>query len=581
MKPIDMIHRLIQPLAAALVLFASLSCSRDWSGRDEGRMTVSATPDVITPATRSVLPETSSFEDTVHEATFFAFNASSGLLEEAVHTTGGSVTLTLDRNASHRIYCLVNMGDLSGAAPVRESLMGDLSYTIPSYGDLSSRGMPMAGVAECGGGASATVAVRRLLAKIFITLDKSGISDGGWPESFYYTDIAIKNVPRRLYPFNAGGSFARNADDLFEEQTEFETIRESNTQWVSSERVFYVPENAQGVLLPGNAEQMDKSMSNPDLSGQGRSELCTYVELHALKDYDDADGVRADLTYRFLPGGDATTDFSLEGGKTYRITLKLTWNGMFVQGNWMVSRSGWIDTRRLWVSAERYGPYVSAISLSVPVGASWYPFYVFFSPMGDTPDPNDNFHYAHGWNFSLDGVAARSLYGDVTDADGVSVEHDDSGWCTAYGVTVPADLGLVGETRRVRVFTVDGQHSATVDLNLILPTIILDRYEVMRRYDEWGASGRFTVSVSGGTVPLADIAVSSDNGLLRVVSYDGTTGTAVLEWTSQNDGTTMRSASVTFAGLGVQAVCSVYQGTRSAFVIDDDDDGGEGDNNYD
>lgn len=541
---------------------------------------LSVTLPEVAPATRSVLPATAAFENTVNEVTFISYNASSGLLEGAVYVSGTSATLSLDSHATHHVYCLANMGDYSAAAPSNETALRNLYYTIPSFSGMATTGMPMAGMSESSGSGPVTVSVRRLLSKVVITVDRSDVFDWNSFEPFYFNNLRVENVARRLYPFAVGGSRARSADDFFASSPEGEDLTDVD-YWDSDtgERVLYIPENCQGTLLEGNNAVMDKSLSNPALSEQESAALCTYISFEG--DKETSDGVGGTLIYRFFPGGDATRNFSLQGGKLYTIVLSLTWNGMFTQGNWMVTRSNWNDTRIIQVSLKEDDDYASNLSFSLPVGITDYPVYVYYNPWGDPFDYDYADHYEGPFGFGIGGYETDNTWGYVEDEDGVYAYYDEGlGFCSTFLVSIPSDNSLIGTTKLLRFFTREKLHIASCNISLVQPTILIDQSEVIKGPGEYGTSGQFTVRVIGGSVPKNEINVSSSSSDLRVVLYQQSTGIATVCWQTANNAATPKSATLTFSGLGASAVCTVYQSGRSAFDIGGDDDGGEGDNNY-
>ena len=514
----------------------------------------------------------------MNEATFIAYRASTGKLEDVRYVKGESVTMSLTGGEEHHIYCLANMGDIRKSAPLLESGMEDLSYRINSFSDIAGTGIPMAGMAVTQG--AAAIPLRRLFAKLILTLDRRGLQAGGSTAPLVSGRFSVMQAARRLYPFAAGGSRASSSNDLFIWEADSQSLDDSAIGDISHETVLYVPENIQGAILQENSNPYDKSYSNQELRNSGKAELCTYLRFNVTKDAA-GDGVGGALQYRFYPGSDPTGNFNLEGGKTYRISLVLSWNGMFIDGNWKVYRSGWQDSRMLRVSSSPENGYAASISLQIAEGGAAVPFFVYFSPQGEAFSADSPHHFPAGWNYAIQGREADDLWADLCRDDDLSVsfEYDDA-FRSCYLASVPAGSGLAGTTRQVSVFTPERRHSATVTFNIVNAAIQLDKYEVVRRYYEWGTDHAFTVSVIGGSVPFGGISAISDNTDLSV-SYDSQSGTATMYWTSANVSSLRRRAAVTFSGSGGSATCVIWQDTMSSFSIEDDEDGGEGDNNYD
>ena len=566
-------------ILSSLALLTFGGCSALDDGQQGAALLCASLPDTA-PGTRSTLPVTAEFENTVREVTFISYDAGSGLLEGAVYASGTSASLSLNLHSTHHIYCLANMGDYSAVAPTNETAMRNISYTIPSFTGMASSGMPMAGMTESSGSGPVSVSVRRLLAKVKITVDRSDICDWNSIEPFSFSDLQVEHVARRLYPFAVGGSRARSADDLFSTAQEYEDMTDVDVwESLSDERVLYIPENCQGVLLAGNANMMDKSLSNPELSSQENIALCTYITFNGYK--YDGDGVGGDLCYRFFPGGDATQNFSLQGGRIYNISLLLSWNGMFTQGNWMVTRSGWNDNRLLQVSDDETAGYGSSFNLTLPAGLSDYSIFVYYCPWGDPFDVSNPGHTEGPYGFSIGSAEADNSWDYLEDDDHVVVYYDESlTYCSSFRISIPQDDALWGTTRQIAFFTREKQHMAVCNLTIVQPTIVIDQAEVVKGPAEYGSSGIFYVTVIGGSVPKNEISVQSSSADLRVIEYESGTGRAKICWLSANNTSARRSATLTFSGLGASAACTAYQNGRSAFDIGGDDDGGEGYNNY-
>ena len=579
-----MIRNRISIILAAVILILTGSCAKESGALHEDTciLPVSLSVEGEEVRTRSVLPETAAFESAINEVSVLAYDSSTGRLAAARHFSSSSFSLTLTRNAPHNLYFFANMGELSGSDPLSESDVTNMSYTIPSYDAIATRGIPMSGQKSVAAGAtSAPVSLRRLMAKLFLRVDNSELTQGGASQPFENSFMHLYKVARVLYPFAPGGSAARSTSDLFTGTTDYEAVEADAT--VTGDLVLYVPENRQGVLLPGNTEQMDKSYSNADLSSHVQAERCTYIEFTGVK-LGDVDGVAGDFTYRFYPGADATRSFDLEGGKTYRITLKLTWDGLFVVGNWMVDRTDWSDTRDIGVSLNTESSFGNEISLELPPGVTNYFYKVFYSPFGEaysatgSPFP----HKEYGWTFSFDGKTASAFNSPLSTDDEIVVRSLSSGGpYTPYGITIPLDDSFCYRNYDIVHKTLDGRHQATVHLEIVEPEISITPTEVVKGAGEYGSSHSFTVRVIGGSVPESYISAWTSNTNLYVGTFNTTAKTVTCYWKTANTSTTRRVAYLYIGGLDAAAACRVYQDGKSSFIIGGDDDGGEGDNTYD
>lgn len=549
-------------------------------------LSVEGTGETLAP-TRSVLPGDAAFETKVTEITVLSYNASTGVLEDASYFTTNPFTLSLESRYGHDLYILVNMGDLRGSAPASRSGASGIGYSIPSYSSVSSKGIPMAAQKSVAAGTkSVTIPVRRLMAKLAVTVDHSQMASGGDPEAFTNGMLRLRQAPRLLRPFAQGGSAASSASELFSGDTDWADLSVNGTVPVSETAVIYVPENMQGTLLPGNGDQMGKTYTNAELRRQAASALCTYLEFTGEK-HGGTDGVGGSLAYRFYPGGNAVTNFDLTGGSRYNITLVLTWDGMFTDGNWMVERSDdWFDTRRILVSDDSAGGYSPTLTLRLPPGVTDECFYVFYSPLGESfsvsPVNGVYPHRFYGWGFTFDGTTAPSYEGSVTTADGLSVGHVSSPAPFAvHGVTIPADDSFCYRSYDIVYHTHDRRHSATVRLEVVEPDIIISPTEVSKGWNEYGTGTAFTIRVIGGSVPLSYISVTGTDDNLYVGPFDASAGTVTCYWKNANTSGARRRAYVRFSGLDASAACTVWQEGKSTFIVNDDSDNGEADNTYD
>jgi len=548
-------------------------------------LTLSVEGDAPSGGTRSVLPGTDAFERMVSGVTVMAYTAA-GILETAGYYTAGSFTLPLSRGTGHTLYLFANMGDLRGSAPADEALVGEVSFAIPSYDSLSERGLPMAGrtVLPAGAG-STTVSLRRLMAKVVLGVDHTSLSTGGDEAPFLRGTLRLRGAARLLRPFAPGGSRARSAEELFEGGTDWADLSGDAFSSPAGEALLYVPENRQGILLSEGAGPLDKSLSNSALSSREAAALCTYLEFTGEK-VGTRDGVSGFLTYRFFPGADPARNFDLEGGKRYGITLVLSWDGMFIEGNWMVERDEWSDSRRILVSGSPDGGWAGELSLTLPPGVQDHPFYVFYSPSGAsysmTPANGSYPHATYGWTFTFDGREGSASSALITAADGIQAGF--AAHASAYSVhqiSIPPDEDLCGESRELIYHTLDGRHRARVRVDIVEPEIVISPASVTRLWNEYGPDTAFAVRVTGGNVPLREITVTGSGGALQLGPFNPDTGEVSAWWTTSNTASTSRTGRILFSGLGASATCTVFQGARSSLVVNDDSDEGEANNTYD
>ncbi len=507
--------------------------------------------------TRSILPETETFENAIHEVTLMAYDSRTGILEEAGYSSGKSCPMLLNKNKEYILYALVNMGDLTGKAPLDMENIGKVSYVMPSFEDLASKGIPMA---------SSTlfttekpefhINVRRLAAKMSVTINYSDMNSAGASDAFAGGSVKVHKAAKTLYPFAEGGSAALSADDLFPSVSDYETVSNPYSP-ISEELVLYIPENIQ------------RDITNKD--------LCTYLSFSGLKIGTD-DGVSGELVYRFIPSADGSEVCGLEGGKVYNTNLTLTWDGMYMTGSWKVERSSWSDKRRISVSAAPDGPYSSELTLNLPPGVKDHPYYIFYTVNDEeyVPGSGVSKHKNYGWTFSSGNLTAPDCHSVLSLPEGIECGFSrDETLRARHSITIPQNSSLIGGSCIISYHTFDGRRQCTFRINIVKPSIILDKDEVIRKHSGWSTLNMVTVAVCGGSVPAEYISVSSDNSNLKISGYDSSTGILECYWTSQNSDTTKRTANLTFRGLGASASCKVHQqGLPSLSAAEDEDGGG-------
>ena len=484
--------------------------------------------------------------DAVNSLNCFAYNQSTGMLETVSYVNGNRFELALDKKVPHKVFVLANLGDLVETAPVRLSEMADFSCDVPSFDEISSGGIPMCGSTTLSAGARASrISLRRLMSRFFISIRYSDSSldiDNLKPQT-----IKVCQAANVFYPFATGGSAARSTAEI-----NYSGDEANLTGGGSTDIELFIPENCQGNLLGSGVLSMDKSLSNPDLEPE-KGWMCTYIEVAADKQ-NGGDGISGDLTYRFFPGNGRTRNFDITGGCSYYIDLVLSWNGMFVEGNWKVVRGNWQDARSLLLSTTPDGTYSKTIYLQLPPGADSHKHYLRFSPL------SDGRHAADGWSISRTGNGISA-----------SVLSQGSTFATV-GISVDSSLGI-GTQTLVSYSTPEGKHQASARIYVVEAHIGLDRNEVIcRDYDQ----DVFEVKVISSNVPLHQISVISTDGNLELVSYNGETGTARARWKSPNSGVSRRNASLVFSGLGASAICQVYQLSASTFSLEDEGYAGSG-----
>ncbi len=291
-------------------------------------------------------------------------------------------------------------------------------YTLPeNFSSLNSTGLPMCGSARinaseivAGGTTSKTLTLRRLLSKVNITVNKSGMLSGASDGSALAGgSLKLRQVSKVLRPFAAEADRrAQSASEMYSADTDWHNFTGgSGKDVIDSGVTLYIPENRQGT--GSGTTQSGKTPAS------GREALATYLEYTATKS-GGSDGVSGNLTYKAYLGENEVSDFNVIGDKVYTATLSLSWDGMW-EGSWRVSQGDWADTRALVISAAA-GSTTAMISSNTKAGSQ--------KVRKSTPT-------AFYMNYFLDGTQASSIqhgrkdlsswpYGWVAYVDGKSTD---------------------------------------------------------------------------------------------------------------------------------------------------------------
>ncbi|MCM1501419.1 MAG: DUF4906 domain-containing protein [Bacteroidales bacterium] len=327
--------------------------------------------------TRSILPE-DSIEDKITGITVAAY--SGGILADTRHYMSDfhDMKITVNKSERHNIYALVNMGDMTGEIPVNESCIVSLSHTVQSYADVENSGIPMCGMLRDVEYSTemTELPVNRLFAKLRVRILHTGLNTSENNSLYVYNlcnkSIYVRQANSRIFPFSANGSKAISPSDTMDE-SDYNADLNSRTDYKGSlsnsqlgpgpgyfqdtTLVFYIPENMQGTLLPGNTDPYCKTSENiSGINGNDYSCLCTYLEFTAKRE-NTGIGYGGSITYRYYLGSDNTTDFNIERNCRYDLTLNFSEGGFFVE-NWKVTKGeDWYDSRVLQFLEKPYVIY--------------------------------------------------------------------------------------------------------------------------------------------------------------------------------------------------------------------------------
>lgn len=419
------------------------------------------------------------FESTIHDVLILVVG-SDGQWKRTYSADGGTglkdLIILADGVTSYSIYAFVNMGDVSLPVDAGGHVFPEaFAYTLPDrFGSLETSGLPMCGRYELsasaitpGGKSSVTIQLRRLLSKVVVRVNKSGMLSGASDGSALQGgSLKVRQVSKVLRPFAADADRrAQVASEVYTADTDYHTFTVGESGMVTSDVVLYVAENRQGT--GSGTTQADKTPAS------GREGLATYLKYTAAK-IGSSDGVSGDMTYRVYLGENNTDDFNVIGDKVYDATLSLTWNGLFYEGDWRVTSDDLNDARALVISAAA-GSSVEMVSSNSKAGsqkvrkATPTAFYMNFFPNGTSGSVahsrKDMSSWPYGWVAYVDGssVHMSGTSGTIKNAgnqDLIAWSYNSADDCLSMEAVAGAPASADIHTLQFK--TMDGRKSSNV-----------------------------------------------------------------------------------------------------------------------
>ena len=195
-----------------------------------------------------------------------------------------------------------------------------------TFAEASQYGIPAAGSrkgVDILNTPSVSIELRRLFAKVTLTIDHSGLDGGINPDYFRNTDLYLRQANILLSPFGVSKPSA-SADVVA--QSDYDASMDNGH---SLTYTFYAPENR-------------------------HSSYPTYVEFSGFVD-SSAGGYGGSVRYRFNIGSGADGDYDVEGNRNYRIVLGFKAGSLF-DPEWSVTvGDDWTDGRAFGLSADQAG----------------------------------------------------------------------------------------------------------------------------------------------------------------------------------------------------------------------------------
>lgn len=267
-------------------------------------------------------------EDDIHDINIYAYRG--GLLEDEAYGKGTAVSLTLFPDKEYTIYALANVGEVH--APASESQLGQICVGPDKMAMCCREGRTKTFTRS---DRSLQLELSRLYARYELELD-----DALKNCSYTVTSVEIVNHANSVFPFSGASAASGTSRG---DHASIEDLSRLN----SGEKVhFYVLENCQGVLLPGNTDPWKKC---PENIPTAKRDLCTYMHIEGTW---KTEGATADMSINLMLGSDNCTDFNVVRNTAVSITLTLEDSGT-LRSNWKVDLDSFEDERNLsFVSSE-------------------------------------------------------------------------------------------------------------------------------------------------------------------------------------------------------------------------------------
>ena len=252
------------------------------------------------------------------------------LLEEysSYHKDASDVMLSIPAGTEeYDIYMLGNVGKVE--APERQDDISGIRHVVDDYGEFRNSGVPVAGVfADYRRGDMAEFPLKRLVGQFDIRMSASADK-----ADYQVKDIRVMNCARDVYPFSESTAATMFlCPSPYDGETGCDMLTDDDVRDLNAGEVvtLYFVENLQGELLAGNT---DPKVKIPSSLPSAVAERCTYVEITA--DVVTPAARYTDCRYRFYPGRNETTDFSIMRNTQYEVFLDFTQN-MVHEEEWRI-----------------------------------------------------------------------------------------------------------------------------------------------------------------------------------------------------------------------------------------------------
>lgn len=346
-----------------------------------------------------------------------------------------------------------------------------------------------------------------MFSKVVVTVDHTAFDGGvaGNVNYFVNNSMYMRQANLKLLPFSSTPVKAQELSDVGTGDYD-----PSMTNGNANQYIFFVPENVQGTAS-GVSDSMSKNHDNTSIPDAIRS-YGTYVEFNGTLS-QAAGGFGGIVKYQFYLGANATTDFNLQRGRVYNVTLSFTAANLFNGAQWKVTPN--LTDNRLFaltadaanttdignVNAQR----MLAVRVSRP-GA----FYAYMNPSNQMGSTNllIGKSSAMSMNYEVSSISDCAWYGAFMKSG-----TEDANWLADRGITPTWDTASgklsfsvtdatkfnshIGESRSFSmVLLPGGTLSSTFKIQLFtdMNAVIADSKSLT---DEFYLGQKRTVSISG------------------------------------------------------------------------------------
>lgn len=244
-----------------------------------------------------------------------------GILDaEGYFTSFADMSMRLEMGRTYDFYALSNMGNMD--VPFLESEVGNLAYSLSGATGFSDA-FPMSWCLKgmnVTPGSSFNISLSRLVAKITLDVDCGNTG-------LHVSSVALRQAPVKIRPFAVPGSRALEGEVSYGDHSSDSDVRSLNEGGVAC---FYMLENMQGTLLPGNIDPMQKVPGRLP----AKADVCTFIEVECA--FDEGDDREGSVSYRMYLGKDNVSNFDVARNQILSLSLKLTDGGIGIRDSWKV-----------------------------------------------------------------------------------------------------------------------------------------------------------------------------------------------------------------------------------------------------